>query len=288
MASVSTLDTMFQQINTFPLTAKVSTVVSGKTLHGVNQLPLISQSIANSVATVAWGISSPQGQYNIQRTIETSVKRRFLPYVNSMARNNKKGLHHLYEWNQVGNTSARLFDLKIPTTSRGKANFSMQTVFRQSKRLVPLTEAQATPGPTGQVVKKVHRFFNKAMVMEFGETVHIRPLGARAMAFDDNSEGRKWGKSFTERGGLIFSRGEVVINYTERPTYHGLSNVVSSYFRTSGGASISTDVRRYFHRVAKSASGASHMINIVMPSDAYAKQIAAQYTPSVGAVNGGL
>ena len=138
----------------------------------------------------------------------------------------------MYEWGQVGNSQGRLFDLVIPPESRGRANFSMKVNFRQSKKLVPLTEAQSTPGPTGQVVKKAHRFFNKAMVMEYGQTVHIRPLGDRAMAFDNNADGAKWGNSFSARDGLIFSRGTVVIDYSNRPTYHGFQTALKTFFST--------------------------------------------------------
>lgn len=266
------LDALFKEFNNYKLTASIPTTITGRKLRGKNELPLMSQSVANAIATAAWAISSPKGQSNIQRTIENSVKRKFVPYVNAMASANKKSLHHVYEWNRVGQTSARLYDLKIPATSRGKASFSMRLEFRPSRTLVPLTEAQATPGPSGAVVEQRHVFFNKAMVMEYGNTVVIRPTISQYLAFDNPINAPK------TASGLTFSRGPVVIDYSRLPTYHGMQEVMTSFFEGVGGSEVNRDVQNYGTRAARAADKAAVFLTVSTPSDGYAKSIASRMT----------
>ena len=269
------MDALFQEFSRMPMTAKVGTKIAGKKLHGKNELPLMSQSIANATQTIVWGLASRTGQGNIQKTIERSVTRKFLPFVNALARSNKESMHHLYEWNKTGVTSARLFDLKIPSASRGKTNFSMVVDFRPSKSLVPLTEAQMTPGPSGKTVTTRHVFYNKAMVMEYGQTVTIRPKGSRAMAFDNPNQ-------FGE--GLYFTKAPVVVNYSERPTFQGLSKAVNGFFSSYGKKEASDAVENYGHKVARGAGRSAHMINVSMPSDGYARAVASRITEALSPV----
>jgi hypothetical protein len=281
---MSEIDAIFAEINSIPMTAKIPVRFNGKNLKGTNELPLITQAAANAVATVAWSISSPRGQQNIQRTIETSIKRKFFPYVNALARGNRKSLHHVYEWEKVGVTSARLFDLRIPSNSRGRANFTMRVDFRPSKTLVPLTTAQATPNPdTGEVVKRQHVFWNKAMVMEYGMTVVVRPLGRSKMAFDNTSSahgvlGADWSKS--TKSGLTFTSRPVKIDYSKRETFSGLQMAMKGFFPV-GQKEAGNSVRRYARIAARGARKSSHMINISMPSDAYANAVAKKITDSL-------
>lgn len=273
------LDTIFAQINKYPLTVKSGTRIQGRSLRGKNELPLISQSVANAIATVAWGLSSPKGQSTIQKTLETSVNRKFFPYLNGMARGNRKSLHHIYEWEKVGQTSARLFDLKIPAASRGKASFSMRVEFRPSKSLVPLTAAQADPGPSGAVVSKRYVFYNKAMVMEYGQRVTIRPLGDNFMAFDTPPGLRETAT------GLTFTKRPIQMNYAELPTYHGLEKVMTAFFQSMGAKNATESVGRYSRKVNQAAERASHMISVSTPSDAYARAVASKMTNSLAVLN---
>ena len=272
------LDAMFKEFNNYKLTAPIPTKISGVKLRGVNELPLMSQAIANAIATAAWSLSSPQGQENIQRTIENSVKRKFMPYVNSMAMANKKSLHHAYEWGKVGQTSGRLFDLKIPGSSRGKANFSMRLTFRPSKALVPLTEAQATPGPTGEVVEQRHIFWNKAMVMEYGQKVVIKPTISKYLAFDNPP-----GTRATESG-LTFTSRPVTIDYSRLATYHGLEAAIRSFFTSVGGMEIDRDMQTYGRKAAAAADKSAVFLTVSTPSDGYAKSIAARMTRGLAPV----
>lgn len=269
------MDALFLKFSRMPMTAKVGAKIAGKTLHGKNELPLMSQSIANATQTVVWGLASRTGQGNIQKTIERSVNRKFLPFVNAASRASKESMHHLYEWNKTGVTSARLFDLKIPSASRGKTNFSMVVDFRPSKSLVPLTEAQMTPGPSGKTVTSRHVFYNKAMIMEYGQTVTIRPKGSRAMAFD-NPDGF--------REGLYFTKAPVVVNYSDKPTFKGLAKAVDGFFSSYGRKDVSKSVGIYGKKVSQAAGRSAHMINVSMPSDGYAKAVASRITEALNPI----
>lgn len=282
---MSTLDALFAEINSYPLTVKAPTKIAGRKLKGKNELPLISQSVANAIATVAWSIASPRGQSNIQKTIETSVKRKFLPFVNAYSRANRKSMHHVYEWEKIGITSARLFDLKVSEDSRGRANFSMRVAYRPSKTLVPLTISQATPNEkTGAVVKRQHVFWNKAMVMEYGQTVTVRPLGDKKMAFDNPRYGEGvTGTSWTRNtdNPLVFTSRPVKIKYSSRQTYRGLENAIAVYFRSVGKQDVGRSVKEYGKKVRRGAGKSTHMITVSTPSDAYAHTVAKKIADSL-------
>jgi hypothetical protein len=274
---MTNMDTLFSKINKYKLTVPVSTVISGKKLKGKNELPLISQSLANSIATVGWALASPRGQENIQKTLQRSVNRKFFPYLNAMARGNRKSLHHVYEWDRAGVTAARLFDLKIPSSSRGKSNFSMKVEFRPSKSLVPLTDAQATPNEnTGAVVKRKHVFYNKAMVMEYGMSVVIEPKGDKMMAFDNPAY-----YPGLDMSALSFTSKPVHVDYSQRPTHLGLTKAVESFFSTTGQRDAEESMTEYSRKVTRAASKASLMINVVKPSDEYAKAVASKVAESL-------
>ncbi|NDB81645.1 MAG: hypothetical protein EB127_02665, partial [Alphaproteobacteria bacterium] len=51
-------------------------------------------------------------------------------YIDVQARSNPQALHHVYEWNQVGSPSARLFDLNYTVSNLG---LSLNSKFRQSR-----------------------------------------------------------------------------------------------------------------------------------------------------------
>lgn len=91
-------------------------------------------------------------------------------YVDANARMNPQTLHHIYEWYQVGSPSARLFDLNYTVSNLG---LSFKSQFRQSTSF-----ARGSTKP----------FYDKARIMEQGIPVTIRPIKAKALAFDVDGE----------------------------------------------------------------------------------------------------
>jgi len=91
-------------------------------------------------------------------------------FVDSNARINPQMLHHIYEWNQTGSPSARLYDISYTTSNLGlsfKSSFTQSTSIKNGSR---------TP------------FYDKARIMEEGIPVTIRPKVAQVLAFDENGE----------------------------------------------------------------------------------------------------
>ena len=97
-------------------------------------------------------------------------------YIDVQARSNPKALHHVYEWNQTGSPSARLFDLNYTVSNIG---LSVKSTFRQSRSV---SENMNTP------------FYNKAKIMEEGIPVTISPKRSGVLKFNGPS-----GEVFTSR-----------------------------------------------------------------------------------------
>lgn len=91
-------------------------------------------------------------------------------FIDANARTNEAVLHHVYEWNESGSPSARLFDIEY-TTSGGGLTF--RSTFRQS---LSVQNGSNTP------------FYDKARIMEQGIPVTIRPVRSKVLAFEDNGE----------------------------------------------------------------------------------------------------
>jgi len=86
-------------------------------------------------------------------------------YVDVEARSNPKALHHVYEWNQTGSPTSRLFDLNYTVSNLG---LSINSTFRQSRSM---SENMTVP------------FYNKAKIMENGIPVTISPTRSQVLKF---------------------------------------------------------------------------------------------------------
>jgi len=86
-------------------------------------------------------------------------------YVDVEARSNPKALHHVYEWNQTGSPTSRLFDLNYTVSNLG---LSINSTFRQSRSV---SENMTVP------------FYNKAKIMENGIPVTISPTRSQVLKF---------------------------------------------------------------------------------------------------------
>lgn len=102
-------------------------------------------------------------------------------YIDVEARSNPSALHHVYEWNQVGSPSARLFDINYTVSNLG---LTLNSKFRQSKTV---SGDSNTP------------FYNKAYIMENGIPVTIKPKRNSVLAFEDGGQTVFTKKSVTVR-----------------------------------------------------------------------------------------
>lgn len=123
-------------------------------------------------------------------------------YIDSHARSNPEMLHHVYEWNNAGSPSARLFDIDYNVTALG---LSFKSTFRQSNAI---KDGSRTP------------FYDKARIMENGIPVRIRPRRSPVLAFESDGE-------------MVFTSKEVVVNNPGgREVEGGFEKTFDSFFNS--------------------------------------------------------
>jgi hypothetical protein len=110
-------------------------------------------------------------------TIFNQIDKDFGNYIDSSARVKPTSLHHVYEWNKVGQETSRLFRLNR-MDSEG-LSFRITYDFKLSKSSVPSKNKKQ---------KKKYIFANKASVMEAGMPVIIRPKSAERLVFELDGE----------------------------------------------------------------------------------------------------
>jgi len=96
-------------------------------------------------------------------------------YIDALARSKPKSLHHVYEWKKAGNKTARLF--KLNKISDQGLSFRVNYELLPSKSMVP-----------GNKGKRRHVFVNKAMIMEEGNPLVIRPKNSERLVFEVDGE----------------------------------------------------------------------------------------------------
>jgi hypothetical protein len=120
-------------------------------------------------------------------------------YIDSNARINPQLLHHVYEWNNTGSPSARLFDISYSMRGTG---LSINSTFKQSTTI-----------KNGSKVP----FYDKATIMENGTPVTIKPVKAKALAF-------------TVDGQDVFTKNDVTVQNPGGQTKGQYADVFNSFF----------------------------------------------------------
>ena len=100
----------------------------------------------------------------IEKGAANIIAEYFMRFVDARARASHKRFHHVYEWDKTGDSNARLFKKNITPTPAGTV---IKFSFTKSKE----------PNRNG------HIFANKASVMEYGETVVIRPKSSKFLVY---------------------------------------------------------------------------------------------------------
>lgn len=122
----------------------------------------------------------------------------FYDYLDGLARMHPGMLHHVYEWENVGNPAARLFELK---KTMGASNVYVMADFLQSRE--PATS-------TGDI------FYDKATIMEEGLTVTIQEREASALFFEiDGEEFFRAGPIVVQNPGGAEARGSFTAAFEE-------------------------------------------------------------------------
>jgi hypothetical protein len=131
-----------------------------------------------------------RGRKDMMWAVGESTKEILENYIDSNARVAPDLLHHVYEWYMTGSPQARLFEI---TARSGASTIEFDANFTQSKSL-----------KSG--AKKP--FYNKALVMEKGIPLTIRPRESKVLAFEDDGE-------------QVFTAGPVTIQDPGGPLVQG-------------------------------------------------------------------
>lgn len=154
-----------------------------------------------------------------REVIFNQLEKDFSEYVDAQARVKPKTLHHVYEWNQVGDPESRLFKLnKLNTEGLG---FSISYEFLPSKTFT------STEG------NRRHVFVSKASVMEAGMPLKIAPRHSKRLVFESNGY-----KVFMPEGASVVVKrpGGVGVKNSFMMTYSRFfkSNLVNASIKKSG------------------------------------------------------
>lgn len=107
-----------------------------------------------------------KGKSEFLDNMGVDVSRIASQFIDSNARVSPRNLHHVYEWYKSGSPEARLFDITYTVSNIG---LSFISNFKQSN-----TVSQGSHEP----------FRNKAIIMENGTPVVIKPKNAEALRFE--------------------------------------------------------------------------------------------------------
>ena len=110
------------------------------------------------------------GKKQLLETIGAKTKEILESFIDSNARTNQAVLHHVYEWQQSGNATSRLFDIEYTTSGGG---LTLRSTFRQS---VSVKNGSTTP------------FYDKARIIEEGIPVRIKAKVSSVLSFSDGGE----------------------------------------------------------------------------------------------------
>ena len=139
-------------------------------------------------------MTQPAFLEEVSRAAFVILGQRFMQAVDRFSATNPKRMHHLYEWNRIGNPSARLFVLNRISMLDGA--ITVKANFLQSKTPVPIDPELLIPGKTGKIVTKRNIFRDKASIMEEGRSVSYE--AKRMLAFMGTN-----GLSFIRPGKIV-------------------------------------------------------------------------------------
>jgi hypothetical protein len=132
----------------------------------------ISAYVYYNVQVISKLTSNAGFQNKFKEVIFNQIEKDFGEFIDSQARVKPRSLHHVYEWDQAGNSNSRLFKLnKFNTEGLG---FSISYEFLPSK-----TFAKSESN-------RRHVFVNKAAVMEEGMPLKIAPRHSKRLVFETN------------------------------------------------------------------------------------------------------
>lgn len=137
-------------------------------------------------------IRTDQHMGPVLKYVHAELAQAFDEYMTAIAGADPSRFHHVYEWNQIGNPRAKLWNNVL----RGHGgNRTATWTWRASKTIVPVTQEAKDAG-----VQQIHVFVWKAPVMEYATNITIRPSRKTGLAYftGPTSDPGRWQLNFTK------------------------------------------------------------------------------------------
>lgn len=114
-------------------------------------------------------IISGRSKTEISKAIFTITTKKFIKDFAVVSAGQKNKYFHMYEWNEVGNPSKKLYKVNREAVSGGNLRIHISLI--KSKTPVPIDPRLSNPGKRGKFVSKKIIFKDMAEVMESGKPV---------------------------------------------------------------------------------------------------------------------
>lgn len=178
-------------------------VSAGKIINIQTNVAQVVMGALNYELMVAWhGLASTSAKQRFYDKAFPVLKQGFGEYVDARALTNPASLHHVYEWNRVGDKSARLWTIKKVNSGE---SFKIVYSFLNSKIVVPIDPILKTRGASGRSVTKSYIFKNKAIIMESGTPVVIKRKQAKFLTIPSTNFNGNINKNIT------FTKGPITV-----------------------------------------------------------------------------
>lgn len=181
-----------------------------------NMTTVVTSALNYELFVFAEGTDSEISRQALYRDVVKTLEFNLGGYVDRKAVNYPAKLHHVYEWDRVGEPDARLWAM-VPKT-KGKV-LTVGYTFLPSKTYVPIKE-DLQPGSK-------HIYTDKAGMMELGKPVLVRPLA-----------GNRYIRFIPKSGDIVFSKGVYIRNSGGYQVNQGFQGTFFSYFRTGYGSRV--------------------------------------------------
>lgn len=134
-----------------------------------------SAALTGFLQELSMGIKTSRHIGPILKYTHVVMSQAFTDYMATVAPAQQSRFHHVYEWGQVGDPTAKLWDDKL---IGGGATRTATFSWRASKQTVPVRPDFKEVG-----VKQIHVFVWKASVMEYGKNITIKPKRGKFLAY---------------------------------------------------------------------------------------------------------
>lgn len=132
----------------------------------------VSAYVYYNVQVISKLTSNAAFRNKFKEVIFNQIEKDFAEYVDAQARIKPRSLHHVYEWNKIGEPGSRLF--KLNRLNAEGLGFSMTYQFLPSKTFASAEGSRR------------HVFVEKASVMEAGMPLKIAPRHSKRLVFETN------------------------------------------------------------------------------------------------------